>query len=157
MRKLRSCVVRGAWGEEPPSTIYELMRVIGIDYGSARVGIALGDTESRVASPWTVLQNTNEEQLILDIKDLMKRESADLLVVGIPHPLADLSRVSKQSQVILDFIERLKLENLPVETYDEMLTSRIAERQMIERGERGKRDDLAAAAILQGWLDAFVA
>lgn len=129
------------------------MRVLGIDYGSSRVGIALGDTESCIASPWAVLQNNNEEQLIVDLQALMKQESAELIVVGIPHPLHDLSEVTKQTQVILDFIERLKSVGLKVEVYDEMLTSRIAERQMIERGERGKRDDLAATVILQGWLE----
>jgi putative Holliday junction resolvase len=134
-------------------TNYELMRVIGIDYGSVRVGIALGDTESRIASPWTVLQNENEERLVFDIKDLMEREGADIIVVGLPHPLGDQTRVTKQTQEVLDFIERLKLTGLRVETQDESLTSRIAERQMIERGEKGKRDDLAAAAILQGWLE----
>lgn len=129
------------------------MRVLGIDYGSARVGIALGDTESRVASPWTVLRYKNEEQLISDIRDIVKSESVELVVIGVPHLLSDTSVETKQARSILDFVERLKSSDLPIETIDESLTSRIAERQMIERGERGKRDDLAAAAILQGWLE----
>lgn len=129
------------------------MRVLGIDYGSARVGIALGDTDSRVASPWTVLQNKHEDQLILDIQDIVKNESVELIVIGVPHLLSDTSVETKQARSILDFVERLKASHLSVETIDESLTSRIAERQMIERGERGKRDDLAATAILQGWLD----
>lgn len=129
------------------------MRILGVDYGSSRVGIALGDTESRVASPWAVLQHVDEERLILDIQDLMKREGAELVIVGMPHPLRDLSEISKQTQIILDFIEHLKAKGIQVEAYDETLTSRIAARQMIERKEKGKRDDLAAAAILQGWLD----
>lgn len=133
------------------------MRVLGIDYGSARVGIALGDTESRVASPWAVLQNEDEEHLLLDIQKLMEREGAELAVVGIPHPLSDQSRQTKQAEEISDFIERLKQAGVRVETQDESLSSRIAERQMIERGERGKRDDLAATVILQSWLDIRVA
>lgn len=129
------------------------MRVLGIDYGSSRVGIALGDTESRVASPWTVLHYVNEDRLVLDLKALMKTESAELLVVGVPHLLRDTSVETEQTKTILRFVERLNEAGLPVETIDESLTSRIAERQMIERGEKGKRDDLAAAAILQSWLD----
>jgi putative Holliday junction resolvase len=129
------------------------MRVLGIDYGSSRVGIALGDTESRVASPWMVLQNHDEERLIKDISDLFKSESAELIVVGIPHILRDMSVETNQARTILNFVEQLKAAQLPVETIDESLTTRIAARQMIERGEKGKRDDLAAAAILQSWLD----
>lgn len=145
----------GRENHAPRTTHHALafMRVIGIDYGSSRVGIALGDTESCIASPWTVIENREEEKLIIDIQALLKKEGADLVVVGLPHPLHDLSKVTKQTQVILDFIERLKTSDIQVEIYDESLTSRIAERQMIERGERGKRDDLAAAAILQGWLE----
>jgi putative Holliday junction resolvase len=129
------------------------MRVLGIDYGSSRVGIALGDTESRVASPWMVLHNHDEERLIKDISDLLKSESAELIVVGIPHILRDMSVETNQARKILNFVERLKAAQLPVETIDESLTTRIAARQMIERGEKGKRDDLAAAVILQSWLD----
>lgn len=129
------------------------MRVLGIDYGSARVGVAIGDTDSCVASPWSVLQNKNEEQLISDIKALIQTESIEKVIVGVPHVLRDTSIETKQARSILRVVDQWKEAGIPVETVDESLTSRIAARQMIERGERGKRDDLAATAILQGWLE----
>lgn len=129
------------------------MRVLGIDYGSARVGVAIGDTDSCIASPWSVLQNKDGDRLISDIKALIQAESIEKVIVGVPHVLHDTSVETKQARSILDVVERWKGAGIEVETIDESLTSRIAARQMIERGERGKRDDLAAAAILQGWLD----
>jgi putative Holliday junction resolvase len=129
------------------------MRVLGIDYGSARVGLALGDTDARIASAWEVLVNRDEASLLADIKRVMEREGAEKVVVGIPRPLSDASVANDQVREILAFVERLRASGVSVETFDESLTSRIASQQAHESGRKGSQDDLAAAAMLQGWLD----
>ncbi len=129
------------------------MRVLGIDYGSARVGLALGDTDARIASAWEVLENKGEEALVSEVSNVMKREMAEKVVVGIPRPLSDASMANDQVREILTFVERLRASGMDVETFDEALTSRIASQQARESGRKGSQDDLAAAAMLQGWLD----
>lgn len=129
------------------------MRILGIDYGSSRVGIALGDTDAPLASAWMVLQNKGEDALISEIQDVVKREMAEKVVVGIPRPFANQSAANDQVRDILAFVEKLRATGLDVDTFDESLTSRIASQQAHESGRKGSQDDLAAASMLQGWLD----
>ena len=129
------------------------MRVLGIDYGSKRIGIALGDTETRIATPWEVLLNDGRLNILKAIHEITVRESVDKVVVGIPHPLKDQAHENDQVKEVRLFIKDLEAQGAVVEEADETLSSKLAAGQMVERGEKGKRDDLAAAAILQGWLD----
>jgi len=129
------------------------MRLIGLDYGSARIGVALGDTETRVASPWKVMLNESIEDTVQRLEELMKRERAEAIVVGVPRPLGDQTRVTDQAREILSFIEQLRSAGLVVHEQNETLTTKVAADQVREMGGKGKRDDLAAAAILQNYLD----
>jgi putative Holliday junction resolvase len=131
------------------------MRVLGIDFGAARMGLAVGDTESRIASPWDVWQGeTLKEPGVFEaLRSLCQTEHLERLIVGVPRPLADRERVTPQMETIRAFIERLRAAGFDVAEEDETWSSVTAARQVRERGERGKRDDLAAAAMLQGYLD----
>lgn len=129
------------------------MRILGLDYGSARIGVALGDAITKVATPWSVISNESFEDVVVRLRELVKRESVEKLVVGVPRPLADQTRETDQAKEIKSFIDRLRGEGFIVEEENETLTSKIAADQVKEMGERGKRDDLAAAAILQQYLD----
>lgn len=139
------------------------MRVLGIDYGSKRVGVALGDTETRVASPWEVLPNGGLDALASRIADIAEREDVERIVVGIPRPLKDASLENDQVREIRGCILALKEAGLDVVEWDETLTSKIAARQEQEaraltaagrpKSKGEKRDDLAATAMLEGWLE----
>lgn len=129
------------------------MRILGIDYGSKRVGIAIGDTESRIATPWAVLPNEGALPLLAKIHDIVERDLVAEIVVGIPRPLKDSSLENDQVREVRKFLSGLQGLNLPVHEEDEVLSSKLAARQVSDAGEKGKRDDLAAAAILQTWLD----
>lgn len=130
-----------------------MSRVLGIDYGSKRVGVALGDTDSKVASPWGVAPNEGALALVARIKEIVDRDEVGTIVVGIPRPLRDTSAENEQVRAVRTFIESLKGLGVEVVEADETLTSRLAARQAQEMGEMEKRDDLAAAAILQTWLE----
>lgn len=129
------------------------MRILGLDYGSARIGVALGDDETRVATPWKVLANEEIEDVLLRLHELIAREGVERIVVGVPRPLADQSRETDQAREIRAFIKRLKADGFDAVEEDETLTSKVAAQQAREQGIKGKRDDLAAAAILQTYLD----
>ena len=129
------------------------MRVLGVDYGSAHVGFALGDTETHIAVPWSVVARKDDEQIIEVIRETIEREKADLVVVGIPRPLANQSRETDQLSRIRVFVERLRLTGVEVVEENETWSSSLAAKQGIDAGTHGKRDDLAAANILQGYLD----
>ena len=129
------------------------MRILGIDYGAARVGVALGDTETGIASPLLVLEERHREALCDRLVMLAKEEGITLIVVGIPHPLADQTRTTPQAQTIRDVMEALRERGIRVEEADETLSTQLAQRQAKERGQGKKRDDLAASVILQSWLD----
>lgn len=129
------------------------MRILGIDYGEKRVGIALGDTESGIATPWGVVPNEGALALLARIHDIVNRDLVEAIVIGIPRPLRDASMENEQVRIVRSFMNGLEGLGIPVHEEDETLTSRLAARQAEEMGEREKRDDLAAAAILQTWLD----
>ncbi|KAA0205755.1 Holliday junction resolvase RuvX [Candidatus Uhrbacteria bacterium] len=133
------------------------MRLLGLDYGSSRIGVALGDDVTKVATPWNVIVNEDMEDVFLRLHELAAREGAERIVVGIPRPLADQARETAQAKEIRQFIQRLRLDGFDVVEQNETLTSKIAADQVKEMGGRGKRDDLAAAAILQAYLDALPA
>ncbi|GMU25877.1 RuvX/YqgF family protein [Patescibacteria group bacterium] len=129
------------------------MRILGIDYGSRRIGLALGDTDSRIASPWGVLPNEGIELIIDRLSDMVQRDDIEKFVVGIPKPLRKADAENPQVRETKEFIEALRDAGFVVDTENEALTSKLAQRQAEEAGDWRKRDDLAAAAILQSWLD----
>ncbi len=129
------------------------MRVLGIDYGSKRVGLALGDTESKLASPWGVIPNEGFDRLTDRISEVIDRDEVERIIVGVPRPLNDPTSQNQQVREVNEFVEVLNTLGVEVQAADETLTSKLAAVQAREAGIKEKRDDLAAAAILQGWLD----
>ena len=129
------------------------MRVLGIDYGSKRIGLALGDTESRIASPWGVLSNEGTDKVIDALSELMDREDAEKLVVGVPMLGRKGETPSDERTEIEEFIAILRTSGFEVETVDESFSTKLAATLAEEAGDREKRDDLAAQAILQTWLE----
>ncbi len=129
------------------------MRVLGVDYGAARIGLALGDTETRIASPWQVILRQDDDQVIEALQTIIQQESIHLVIVGVPHPLANQNRETDQAVRICRFIVQLCSIGIEVKEENETWSSSLAAKQGIEAGTHGKRDDLAAANILQGYLD----
>ena len=99
------------------------------------------------------MPNEGALALVARLKDIVDRDQVTTVVVGIPRPLRDTSAENEQVRAVRSFIESLKGLGVEVVEADETLTSRLAAKQALEAGEREKRDDLAAAAILQTWLD----
>src|SRR4051812_11609833 len=134
------------------------MRLLAIDHGTRRTGIAIGDTETRLALPFEMFEKLPDPQLARAIADLVRREQADAIVVGVPFN-ADGS-VSAQSKIVERFILTLQQSlnpPVPIHRVSEHLTTHHVESQLaghFTRDQKRQRvDALAAARILQDWLD----
>lgn len=128
------------------------MRILGIDYGEKRIGVAVSDPLGIIAQGIAVIGNVEELGKIIG-----QYEKIDEIVVGLPKRMS--GEIGIQAQKVLEFVEQLKaLYPIPVTTWDERLTTAAAERTLISAGlSREKRkkviDRSAAAYILQSYLD----
>ncbi len=135
------------------------MRILGIDYGDVRIGIAVSDPMGWTAQMVeTIHWRFNTEKPLLRLEELVKHYTCDKIIVGLPRNMDGTSgfRVEKT----MDFIELLteRIPSVPVETWDERLTTVMAQRAMQDMGirareQKGKVDQMAAAIILQSYLD----
>jgi putative Holliday junction resolvase len=128
------------------------MRILGIDYGLKKIGLALAEMESKLAMPWGVIKvKSKNHQVAEKIKTLCEKEEVKQIVIGLPE--------SGLVKKIKKFGRDLSLlTGLPVFYQDESLTSKEAIAKMIEIGKgkkfrKEKEDAFAAALILQDWLN----
>ena len=133
-------------------------RVRGIDLGSRRIGVAVSDSERRVATPDVVVERLSDPaHHRRAIVGLAEEWQATLLVVGMPTSL-DGSEGPAARAARLEAAALGDAIGLPVETYDERFTTVTAERALREQGldapaRRKVVDKVAAAVLLQAWLD----
>ena len=135
------------------------MRVLGLDPGTKRIGVAISDSDGRVATPIEVIQRSGDlTRDLRKIRELVEEWEAELVVVGLPLSLS--GEIGPSARRVLDEVEQLRATlPVPVETYDERLTTVTAERHLVEQrmGAKARRevvDKVAAAVLLQSWLDA---
>lgn len=136
------------------------MRIMALDIGEKRIGVAVSDPGERVASPIAVLPAAEVLQNAPSFRRLLEDWEPELLVCGLPMTLA--GEEGPQAQRIREQAQRIaQAAELPVEFSDERLSSREAKRSLREKGlsereMRGKVDMIAACVFLQAWLDARV-
>jgi putative Holliday junction resolvase len=135
------------------------MRVLAIDYGTAKVGLAISDDLGLFASPYKVIASS--EHLAQDIAEIIRKERVDRVVLGMPYPVEkDPSPTLGKVRI---FQKKLaKAISCPIIEWDEAFSSRRAVSQMISNGVRKKRreqrgttDLWAASIILQEYLDSI--
>ncbi len=131
-------------------------RILAIDYGQKRVGLAVTDALRICAHPLDTIHVAKLETFILNY---IAKEEVDVIVVGEPKTLSNVA--SDSSRFIEPFINRLKkiLPNMKIERMDERFTSKIAFQTMIEaglqkkkRGDKALVDKISATIILQSYL-----
>ncbi|MBI5699918.1 Holliday junction resolvase RuvX [Candidatus Saganbacteria bacterium] len=135
------------------------MRILGIDYGDQRIGIAMSDPLGFTAQAVAVVgKGPTFEEDIKELKKIIKKfEGIDEIVVGLPKTMS--GEVKEQAEKVLAFVEALKKSfKIPILTWDERLTTVLAERALREAGvpakkRRGIVDKTAAGYILQSYLD----
>lgn len=129
-------------------------RILGIDYGEKRVGLALSDPMQMIASPYKTIPNNPD--LIVAIQSIMKAKIVEIVVVGLPKGMK--GQETAQTKHVTSFVENLNQNDIKVELVDERLTSISAKKALVEQGiktghNKGLIDQTAAAIILQQYLD----
>ncbi len=135
------------------------IRALGLDPGSKRIGVAVSDLSGTIASPLVVIRRgTSKRHDLEQIARLARDEEADVIVVGLPLNLD--GSMSKAAKTATHEAKRLAtLVDVPVEMHDERLTTVSADRNLLDAGlnavdRRKVVDKVAAAIMLQSWLDA---
>ena len=134
------------------------MRALGIDLGEIRIGIAVSDSNGKVATPIQVLvRSKSTKQDHNKINELVNEWEAEIVVVGMPYSLngskgSAARLVEKEVEKLSDSI------SVPVTIHDERLTTVMAAKELDVQGlnskkQRGVIDQVAASVILQSWLD----
>lgn len=139
------------------------MRVLGIDYGEKRIGLALSDATALLASPWKTIANDANvgaaaQRMALEVNALVAEpDGLDAIVIGLPRRLSgepndQTPRVQKFAELLADHV------SIPIALQDERLTSHAADellalRERDWRKRKQRVDAMAAALILQDYLD----
>jgi len=134
------------------------MRILSLDVGERRIGVAVADEAVRVALPVAVVERRELPADLDAIARLVQEQGAEAVVIGLPISLS--GSLGPQAQVVKAFGQELSARlSLSIEYWDERLTSVEAQRRLSSAGHRGrkakaKRDAAAAAIVLQSYLDA---
>lgn len=133
------------------------MKILAIDYGTKRIGLAISDPNETMALALPLLDVRNEEQVLNDIEALVKDRQVEAIVIGLPINMNDT--IGPSAQAVLDFVKTLEARlNLPVATWDERLTSEqakgmLAEAHLTRQKQRRAVNTVAAQIILDNYLE----
>ena len=123
------------------------MRVVALDYGSARCGVAVSDPSGTLATPRDPVLRPGTKNGFRALKAAIRELEAERVVVGLPLSLS--GRDSAQTIEVREFAERLaRALDVPVELYDERFTTSLA----LQAGGKASLDSRAAATLLDEWL-----
>ena len=133
------------------------MRVLGIDYGQKRIGLALSDPSGTISRPFRTIEFSSLNSLVEELQHVLDDEDVGLIVVGLPLSLR--GGIGPKAEEVLRFVDSLRRAlRIPIETWDERLSTVRAERTLREaevprRIRKGKVDALAAQMFLQVYLN----
>jgi putative Holliday junction resolvase len=137
---------------------FTAMRTLSVDYGERRIGLALSDPTGLVASALKVISRNDDAQVIDEIAQVVREYEVEHIVVGLPITMK--GEAGSKAQIVQAFADTLeKNVSVPVELFDERLTTVSAQRVLIEADVSRKRrktvvDAVAATILLQHYLDA---
>jgi len=131
-------------------------RLLAIDYGARRVGLALSDPLKMIASPYRTIINKNNTILIEEIERIIAAEDVELTIIGLPLGMA--GQKTEQTKKVEKFVDKLTDRGIIIKYEDERWSSVAAKRSMKEQNiKSGYNKDLvdqtAAAIFLQQYLD----
>lgn len=134
-----------------------MARLLSIDYGRKRTGIAVSDPLQIIANGLTTVETS---KLLEFLDDYLKKEEVEVVVVGLPKQMS--GELSENMKRIEPFVNRFKklYPEIPVEYYDERFTSKMAQQAMLDGGLKKKArrnkelvDEISATIILQGYME----
>lgn len=134
-------------------------RILALDVGDKRIGLALSDPLKMIANPLETLFRTTLNKDMAHLIDIINQKEVELIVCGMPVSM--MAKETEQTIKTKQFVEELsKRVDLPIKLIDERLTTSSAERVLIEGGVRRENrkqviDKVAATIILQNYLDYY--
>jgi len=131
-------------------------RLLAIDYGARRIGLALSDPLKMIASPYRTIIKKNNTNLIEEIERIIAEEDVELTIIGLPLGMA--GQITEQTKKVEEFVDKLTDRGIIIKYEDERWSSVAAKRSMKEQNiKSGYNKDLvdqtAAAIFLQQYLD----
>jgi len=133
-------------------------RILGIDYGKKRIGLAISDIMGIIAQPFDVIESKGLANDVINVLKIAKDKEVTTIVVGIPKNMNNTE--GQMAETAKTFVEELKKQiEIQIEVMDERLTTVQAERMLTEEANisrekrKGVRDKIAATFILQTYLD----
>jgi putative Holliday junction resolvase len=129
------------------------MRVLALDYGSARCGCAISDPTGTIVTPLAVIERPATRRGMLALAELVREREVERVVVGLPLSLrGDDTAQTRETREFAQRLARRLGDDIPVELHDERFTTRMAQR--LDAPSRASEDSRAAAHMLEGWMAA---
>lgn len=127
------------------------MKVLALDYGEKRIGLAIGDIETKLALPYGVIKRESDEFILEQLQKIILEEDIGLVLVG--EPLSTSGAASQQTEESRKFADFLRTNlKISVKLFDERFTSQRADSAPRDLKTRS-RDEMAAMFLLQDYLD----
>lgn len=133
------------------------MKILGIDHGNVRIGVAVSDDSGNFARPLTILTHVSRQQDADEIRRVCEEQNCELIVVGVPYDSG--GGEGPRARSVLRFVKDLtSVAGVPVTTWDESFSTQEVMQTSLQMGKsRSSRmkalDDRVAAVILQNYLD----
>ena len=134
-----------------------MSRILGIDYGEKRIGVAVSDPTNTFAQPYTTLENKSQEYVFTQILKIAEEKDVARIVIGLPGNMN--GTIGPKAREAMRFAEKLQdITHLPVVTWDERLSTSRAYTSLAASGmslakKKKKIDKMAAQFILQNYMD----
>ncbi|MBQ4052559.1 MAG: Holliday junction resolvase RuvX [Clostridia bacterium] len=134
------------------------MRILGIDYGEARTGLAVCDENEMIATVIGTVPERDKEKLADKITEVCQKEAIEKIVLGLPKNMDGSEGFRAEHTRKFAALLQERLPHLPLDFYDERMTTMVASRFMMEANTKGKKkkasiDALSAQIILQDYID----
>tara|TARA_Y100001970_G_C13818164_1_gene643460 strand:- start:204 stop:620 length:417 start_codon:yes stop_codon:yes gene_type:complete len=131
-------------------------RILGVDYGDSRIGLALSDSTKMIASPFCTIPNKGSQWLLKQFEQIIKEKKIECFVIGLPVSLS--GKDTTQTKKVRLFAKVITHFNIPIYLQDERLSSVSASKALIKQKiktghNKNLIDDTAAAIFLQQYLD----
>ena len=133
-------------------------RILGLDYGDSRIGLATSDPNKIIASPLYTIQNKGADKLKIKLDSIIVENDIESLVLGLPISMTGKDTI--QTKKVREFSKFLECFNIPIHMQDERLSSLSAKKSLIEQNVKTGHnkhliDSTAAAIFLQQFLDSY--
>jgi putative Holliday junction resolvase len=133
-------------------------RLLGLDHGLKRIGVAVSDATGLIARELTIIQRSTNQADFARLQQIIQQEYICKIVIGLPHNDQATEEQQTQANTVRRWTERFRATiSLPTVYWDEQLTSLDARELSIQKGRKARDpiDDLAARVMLQSYLDAL--